>query len=1181
MTGNLIGEKFDQYVFDQINQRQILYGKGYKGRASSNLTPDNQILINNNSSFLKLASGINLFQPKAEVTKDDLEEGVLEDERSYQGRGSYTVDNEAIKKNAEILSDINEQIKENNKLQSKAAKTKLNRLGLSPSDVRRLGQGNILAKSAVLFAGMSSLEKGVLKQRKGISESLNTWNTDSVYGLGGKKFGKQPMPGIISAEIKCVNRGSIRSATIQLKAFNQFQFDLLELLYLRLGYTMLLEWGHINYIDRNSKKQTVGTTLTENLFFENQDRDQNEVLEKIQAQRQDYEGNVDAFFGRVTNFSWKFAPDGTYDITLELYTLGDVVESLSINVPSSSPATFTGTEEQKKQSKIGGYTVLDKWMDSYMAEYSDEAVTGGGRYINLLALNTNLGQNQYSNTYSYKNKDGWDGDNKYYCTFGELLNKIVEYCIPLVVGKTTYPMVNFDFDNTLNIVSAQPNQISYDLETCFIKPNPFFNIPDANIYVNPLGFLGKGDSRVKEYFVLSKIQKTDIYYGKLMNCYINFKFIKKQLKSNIGKDGKLTLYKFLTGLCDGVNSALGDVNMIQPIIKNGNTIVFVDQVQPKGNDQILKSLIPSIPKIKEHPFELYGFNKDKSNFVNSFSFESKIDSNLATSLAIGATAGNSQTSMVDGTAFSSWNTGLQDRFSKEIIPPTTIIDTEALSKKQEEIEDEELEKLFNGDGTTWYNDILRAEDTRSGTLPKTGFYFPRSTFTEFKSLYKQWLIENPTKQTKEGFLAEPKENNYATYLAKNLSGTIVKAGVNFGSNDATYLNISNKDNYTQLKQAFKNYIQKRDEKIFRVTNTASQREGFIPLNLSIDMLGLSGMKIYQKLPIVTRFLPSQYSGVSDTIDFIIESVDHTISSNKWDTKVNTLSIPPSATTDVQIIDDSLFTFLDIPKDETFAQYVNRVAWSACFISYLAKSTGVKFPYKSAHWAYCESARAGTVYSNNRNNKTTSTAGWSAFDPRAGFNKNSTILQTQDLSYELFNYGKTVYYPNSIPDVKDTFRGVRVGDIIVSNRDNNLDFTTTPYSGFTHGDIITEINGNTVTVVGGNVSSKVRTSTYQISKSIIETSGDRTSKYLTDGAIIGKRSTASSDADTIFCALRANNEVDALKMVAKAKEELKKWTDNGWVESNSASFPSLDSYYDSVDMRRPDLVSVSSSSEPTT
>ena len=73
MTGNLIGEKFNQYVFEQINQRQILYGKGYQGEASKNLKPDDQILINNNNSFLKLASGINIFQPQPEVTKKELE----------------------------------------------------------------------------------------------------------------------------------------------------------------------------------------------------------------------------------------------------------------------------------------------------------------------------------------------------------------------------------------------------------------------------------------------------------------------------------------------------------------------------------------------------------------------------------------------------------------------------------------------------------------------------------------------------------------------------------------------------------------------------------------------------------------------------------------------------------------------------------------------------------------------------------------------------------------------------------------------------------------------------------------------------------------------------------------------------------------------------------------------------
>ena len=34
MTGNLIGEPFFPFVFDQIEQRQILQGKGYKGNRS-------------------------------------------------------------------------------------------------------------------------------------------------------------------------------------------------------------------------------------------------------------------------------------------------------------------------------------------------------------------------------------------------------------------------------------------------------------------------------------------------------------------------------------------------------------------------------------------------------------------------------------------------------------------------------------------------------------------------------------------------------------------------------------------------------------------------------------------------------------------------------------------------------------------------------------------------------------------------------------------------------------------------------------------------------------------------------------------------------------------------------------------------------------------------------------------
>ena len=159
MTGNLIGEKFNQYVFEQINQRQILYGKGYQGGASKNLKPDDQILINNNNSFLRLASGINIFQPQPEVTKKELEgNGELEEEQKLiQGPveqgfnindpfllnqnttlGTVT-DNDAVAANNAIVDNINEQIKENNKLQSEAAKKKLKRIGLSENDIKQLG----------------------------------------------------------------------------------------------------------------------------------------------------------------------------------------------------------------------------------------------------------------------------------------------------------------------------------------------------------------------------------------------------------------------------------------------------------------------------------------------------------------------------------------------------------------------------------------------------------------------------------------------------------------------------------------------------------------------------------------------------------------------------------------------------------------------------------------------------------------------------------------------------------------------------------------------------------------------------------------------------------------------------------------------------------------------------------
>ena len=71
------------------------------------------------------------------------------------------------------------------------------------------------------------------------------------------------MPGIIDASVKCENRGSIKKATVNIKCYSPEQFRILEVLYLRLGYTLFLEWGWSNYLDNDGKLHSDYSTLIE------------------------------------------------------------------------------------------------------------------------------------------------------------------------------------------------------------------------------------------------------------------------------------------------------------------------------------------------------------------------------------------------------------------------------------------------------------------------------------------------------------------------------------------------------------------------------------------------------------------------------------------------------------------------------------------------------------------------------------------------------------------------------------------------------------------------------------------------------------------------------------------------------------------------------------------------------
>ena len=104
---------------------------------------------------------------------------------------------------------------------------------------------------------------------------------------------------------------------------------------------MLLEWGHSSYFDNNGDYQPNNVHEVYSTFILSNSIET--VLDKIQIQRSSSYGNYDAMIGLVKNFDWSLQRDGSYDITLNILAMGDVIESLKQN--SSHPTSIASTTD--------------------------------------------------------------------------------------------------------------------------------------------------------------------------------------------------------------------------------------------------------------------------------------------------------------------------------------------------------------------------------------------------------------------------------------------------------------------------------------------------------------------------------------------------------------------------------------------------------------------------------------------------------------------------------------------------------------------------------------------------------------------------------------------------------------------------------------------------------------------
>ena len=208
---------------------------------------------------------------------------------------------------------------------------------------------NQLAEKNILFGGMypdSSKPSGGISSNLGHQPLIVTTDPETqevLTSAGSTKsrnyhnynsLGFRPIPGIDSVTVASKNTyGTLREAEIKITVWTLEDLEVLQTLYLRPGYSMLLEWGHSLGLDKDGKIDP--TTQVYKKFVQGS-LSQVDIEKELLDSRLNANYNYDAMFGIVNNFSWSLRQDGGYDCTVKLISKGSVIESVRVAFDTST-----------------------------------------------------------------------------------------------------------------------------------------------------------------------------------------------------------------------------------------------------------------------------------------------------------------------------------------------------------------------------------------------------------------------------------------------------------------------------------------------------------------------------------------------------------------------------------------------------------------------------------------------------------------------------------------------------------------------------------------------------------------------------------------------------------------------------------------------------------------------------
>ncbi len=364
---------------------------------------------------------------------------------------------------------------------------------------------NSLAKQYVLQGGTlnnnTSLKSGI-----GSDFNKNVYSNTSALGELYAR-GIRPMPGITNISTECKTAyGSLVEATVNFTCWDIKQLEDLELLYMRPGYTVLLEWGWA-YSGRMPQYYDI---------LEKGSIDYQSVVQDLFNKSKENKGNYEAIFGYVKNYSWKARPDGGYDCTTHIISMGEVLESLKVNyapynqtyIPSDGSNTIgllqnakitfnsksldifhssANIENIKKYYSKGILTGLLYELNLFLSSDIPDAENISEEYPPLIINNKSY--YVFKKKWNFKNIEEFDISHTisgtpdqyhYYITLESLCNLINDYVLfkndggKGIIELSTKGRAYSNDNSTLKCV-AHPLQTSTDPTKCLIRPDVWMN----------------------------------------------------------------------------------------------------------------------------------------------------------------------------------------------------------------------------------------------------------------------------------------------------------------------------------------------------------------------------------------------------------------------------------------------------------------------------------------------------------------------------------------------------------------------------------------------------------------------------------------------------------------------------------------------------------------------------------